>query len=169
VTLRSFLRYFEKINQRTMNIVGAIPPGKVDWGFHPDKFTLGDLVRHIAASNRGLPFVKKTVLTLLTTEYKRGEEAAQKIPAELAQFYADKYAEIARTRNADIEPAGRSIAGIYERNVFPDLKVTWGTYPNNLGHVDFPRCFRCHDDSHASAVISVRSQDTAFKEMYGSL
>jgi hypothetical protein len=34
-----------------MNVVGAIPPNKVDWGFRPDKFTLGDLVRHIAASN----------------------------------------------------------------------------------------------------------------------
>ena len=35
-----------------MNVVRAIPPGKVDWGFCPDKFTLGDLVRHIAGSNR---------------------------------------------------------------------------------------------------------------------
>jgi len=48
---QEFLRYFGKIHQRTMNVVGAIPPGKVDWGFRPDKFTLGDLVRHIAASN----------------------------------------------------------------------------------------------------------------------
>ena len=49
---QEFLRYFGKIHQRTMNVVGAIPPVKVDWGFRPDKFTLGDLVRHIAASNR---------------------------------------------------------------------------------------------------------------------
>jgi len=48
---QEFVRYFEKIHQRTMNVVGAIPPAKVDWGFRPDKFTLGDLVRHIAASN----------------------------------------------------------------------------------------------------------------------
>ena len=49
---QEFLRYFEKIHQRTMNVVRAIPPDRVDWGFRPDKFTLGDLVRHIAASNR---------------------------------------------------------------------------------------------------------------------
>jgi hypothetical protein len=49
---QEFLRYFEKIHQRTMNVVRAIPSDKVDWGFRPDKFTLGDLVRHIAASNR---------------------------------------------------------------------------------------------------------------------
>jgi hypothetical protein len=34
--------------------------------------------------------------------------------------------------------------------VFPDLKVTWGTYANNLGHTDFPGCFRCHDGSHST-------------------
>jgi hypothetical protein len=35
--------------------------------------------------------------------------------------------------------------------VFPELKVTWGTYPNDLGHTDSPGCFRCHDGSHATA------------------
>jgi len=40
---------------------------------------------------------------------------------------------------------------IYGSNVFPDLKVTWGTYPNNLGHMDAPGCFRCHDDSHSTS------------------
>ena len=34
--------------------------------------------------------------------------------------------------------------------VFSDLKVTWGTYSNNLGHTDFPGCFRCHDGSHTT-------------------
>jgi uncharacterized damage-inducible protein DinB len=47
-----FLNYFEKVHQRTMNVVRAIPPDKIDWRFRPDKFSLGDLVRHIAASNR---------------------------------------------------------------------------------------------------------------------
>jgi hypothetical protein len=28
------------------------------------------------------------------------------------------------------------------------MKVTWGTHPNNLGHNDYPGCFRCHDGSH---------------------
>jgi hypothetical protein len=30
------------------------------------------------------------------------------------------------------------------------MNVKWGSYPNNLGHNDFPGCFRCHDDSHVS-------------------
>jgi uncharacterized damage-inducible protein DinB len=47
-----FLNYFNKIHQRTMNVVHAIPPDRVDWTFREGKFTLGDLVRHIAAANR---------------------------------------------------------------------------------------------------------------------
>ena len=38
------------------------------------------------------------------------------------------------------------LAAIYARNVFPEMKVGWGTYPNNIGHEDFLGCFRCHDD-----------------------
>ncbi|OPZ80320.1 MAG: hypothetical protein BWY76_03391 [bacterium ADurb.Bin429] len=48
---------------------------------------------------------------------------------------------------------------IWNRNVFPAMKVTWGTYPNNIGHTDYPGCFRCHDDEHASADRRTVSQD----------
>ena len=39
------------------------------------------------------------------------------------------------------------------------MKVTWGTYPNHLGHTDSPGCFRCHDDQHATADGVTISQD----------
>ena len=39
------------------------------------------------------------------------------------------------------------------------MKVGWGTYPNNLGHVFFPGCFRCHDDNHKSRDGNVIKQD----------
>jgi hypothetical protein len=39
---------------------------------------------------------------------------------------------------------------LYRQNVFPDLKVTWGTYVNNLGHTDSQGCFRCHDEDHTA-------------------
>lgn len=49
-----FLNYFGKVHERTMNVVRAIPPDKTDWQFRQDKFSLGDLIRHIAATNRYL-------------------------------------------------------------------------------------------------------------------
>jgi hypothetical protein len=30
------------------------------------------------------------------------------------------------------------------------MEITWGTYPNFLGHRDDGGCFRCHDDEHKS-------------------
>ena len=47
-----FLDYFDKIHQRTMRVVRCIPPDKLDWSYREGKFTLGDLVRHIATINR---------------------------------------------------------------------------------------------------------------------
>ena len=107
----------------------------------------------------GLPFVKKTGVALLKATYTSAEEAGQKIPGNLKTFYVQKYPDIAAKREGDIQAAGQVLAGIYQSNVFPDLKVTWGTYPNHLGHMDDPGCFRCHDDSHATSDKKTIPQD----------
>jgi cytochrome c2 len=52
-----------------------------------------------------------------------------------------------------------AVQDIYARNVFPAMKVTWGTYPNNIGHTFFNGCFRCHDDNHKASDGSVIKQD----------
>jgi formate-dependent nitrite reductase cytochrome c552 subunit len=106
-----------------------------------------------------LPFVKKTAIQLLKAAYASQDEAAQKIPAALGAFYQQEYADVWAKRSNDIQLAGQALVGIYRSNVFPDLKVTWGTYPNNLGHMDDPGCFRCHDDSHANADKKTIPQD----------
>ena len=44
-----------------------------------------------------------------------------------------------------------AIQNAYRRNVFPDMKVTFGSYPTNRGHTTSDGCFRCHDESHAAS------------------
>jgi nitrate/TMAO reductase-like tetraheme cytochrome c subunit len=107
----------------------------------------------------GLPFVKKTSIELLKASYSNDDDATQKIPAGLSAYYQGKYPAIASKRTAGIQAAGQTLLAIYRRNVFADLKVTWETYPNNLGHVDDPGCFRCHDGSHATADKKTITQD----------
>src|ERR1700688_176690 len=51
-TITPFLRYFDNVRERTMRVAGCIPPGKIDWTYAPGKFTLGDLLRHIAVTER---------------------------------------------------------------------------------------------------------------------
>ena len=48
---------------------------------------------------------------------------------------------------------------VYDRNIFPEMKVTWGTYPNNIGHTDYPGCFRCHDGNHSAKDGRAVTQD----------
>jgi len=98
-----------------------------------------------------LPFIKKKAIELLKANYASNEVASRVIPEALARYYQQSYPAIASQRPKDIADAGSQIAAIYNRNVFPDLKVTWGTYPNDLGHTDFPGCFRCHDGSHSTS------------------
>jgi nitrate/TMAO reductase-like tetraheme cytochrome c subunit len=100
-----------------------------------------------------LPFVKKESVELLKAT------SGEPIPSALSAFYLQKYPEIATKQGSAIQAAGATLAAIYQRNVFPDLKVTWGTYPNNLGHTDDPGCFRCHDESHLTADKKTITQD----------
>lgn len=97
-----------------------------------------------------LPFVKKESVELLKQNYSSREQAARELPPRMTAFYTQNYADIASQRAQDIRQASLAVLDIYNRNIFPSLKVTWGTYPNNLGHTDFPGCFRCHDGSHES-------------------
>ena len=106
-----------------------------------------------------LPYIKKEGVELLKASYSSGDEAAQNIPAALSTFYLQKYPDAAVKQGAAIHAAGQTLAAIYQRNVFSDLKVTWGTYPNNLGHTDDPGCFRCHDASHMTPDNKTIAQD----------
>jgi len=106
-----------------------------------------------------LPYIKKKSVELLKSEYAGSEEAAQKIRNGIVDFYREKYPEVYARRSPDVTRAADSVVSIYNRNVFPDLKVTWGTYPNNLGHTDFPGCFRCHDEAHAASDKKTITQD----------
>jgi nitrate/TMAO reductase-like tetraheme cytochrome c subunit len=106
-----------------------------------------------------LPYVKKKSVELLKVNYETSTEAAAKLPMALVDFYQQNYPALYASRSQDIREAGREVLAIYNRNVFPDLKVSWGTYPNNLGHTDFPGCFRCHDGSHTAGDGKTITQD----------
>ena len=106
-----------------------------------------------------LPFIKKKSIQVLRTEYTSTEDASARIPAAIDAYYRQAYADVYAKRSSEITRAAKALADIYNRNVFPDLKVTWGTYPNNLGHTDYPGCFRCHDQAHSAPGGAAISQD----------
>ena len=51
-TMDGFIKHFNNVRQRTRRVVDCIPTDHVEWAPREGMFTLGDLVRHIAATER---------------------------------------------------------------------------------------------------------------------
>jgi hypothetical protein len=98
-----------------------------------------------------LPFVRREAVKLLKASYPSEDAAAAEMSRALRGFYP--------APRADVDRAVQSVQGIYRRSVFPEMRVRFGTYPNNIGHVDSPGCFRCHDDNHKTSDGRTISQD----------
>jgi len=106
-----------------------------------------------------LPWVHKKGMELLNGNYASEEDARQKIPAQLTAFYQSEHPEVMATKAAQVKAAGDELATLYSQNVFPFMKVTWGTHPNHIGHMSYPGCFRCHDGEHAAKDGTSITQD----------
>jgi nitrate/TMAO reductase-like tetraheme cytochrome c subunit len=106
-----------------------------------------------------LPYIRKKAVELLKVDYADRDTAKARIVEGITSYYRTSYPDIYNTHRALVEQAADNVALIYLRNVFPDMNVKWGVHPNNLGHNDFPGCFRCHDGSHTSADGQTISND----------
>ncbi len=49
---REIVDYFDRVRERTMRVVACIPHDKIDWTYQPGKYSLGDIVRHLGATER---------------------------------------------------------------------------------------------------------------------
>jgi hypothetical protein len=95
-----------------------------------------------------LPFVRREAVKALKGSYPSQEAAAGDISRALRMFYDTTQPGVSASRGPELERTVGAVQGVYRRNVFPEMGVQFGTYPNNIGHVDSPGCFRCHDDGH---------------------
>lgn len=106
-----------------------------------------------------LPGIRAVGLQALKRNYSSTEEAERELPAMVLRDYRAKQPAVSTARAADVTRSAKAILAIWQRNVFPEMKVTWGTYTNNIGHTDFPGCFRCHDAEHRSENGKAIEQD----------
>jgi nitrate/TMAO reductase-like tetraheme cytochrome c subunit len=106
--------------------------------------------------NRRLPYARREGVRLMKSSYGSQDTALGAIERELRRVYASHNQEI---DEQSVTRAVAALQGVYRRNVFPEMKVTWGSYPDNLGHITSTGCFRCHDGSHADPSGAVISAD----------
>jgi nitrate/TMAO reductase-like tetraheme cytochrome c subunit len=111
------------------------------------------------AINPSLPWIHKEGLALLKATYSSQADAGAQIPQQLQAFYRTQNPDVLNQKAALVEQAGQELVTLYDENVFPFMKVTWGTHPNHIGHQEYPGCFRCHDGDHVAKDGTSVTQD----------
>ncbi len=98
----------------------------------------------------GLPNIKRVAVDALERPRKSREDGLDGIWREIDDFYRRNYPDVASAKEEQIDRAVAEVRKVYELNYFPDMKVSWKDYPNHIGHLYAPGCFRCHDGMHVS-------------------
>jgi len=93
----------------------------------------------------GIPLIRKKAVEVFSVEYE-SREAAFAAFDDIESYY--KNTDFYPGRGEKIRSAIQTLKDIYDRTVFHEQEIDWTTYPNNLGHINSPGCFRCHDGKH---------------------
>ena len=121
--------------------------------FEPGPERAVDNASAIGQLPRAFAFARREAVAALKDEYATGDDARRGIDVRLRKAFAS------HSGDAVLDRMVGAVQDIYGRNVFPAMNVKWGTYPNNIGHVFFNGCFRCHDDNHKAPDGSAIKQD----------
>jgi nitrate/TMAO reductase-like tetraheme cytochrome c subunit len=118
-----------------------------------------DLALLAGRIDRALPFVRREAVKALQVEYPSREDARVRIRERLVGFYRNLDPNGFDTRAKVVEATADAVAQIYDWNVWPSMKISWGTYASKLGHEENIGCWRCHDEEHKAADGKTITQD----------
>ena len=94
-----------------------------------------------------VPYIRARSVELLSERYESVEEARESIGG-LVEYYRESYPDVYEDNTAEIDGAVDLLVNLWEDNTFPEQELDWKTHPNNIGHRNWPGCFRCHDGKH---------------------
>jgi nitrate/TMAO reductase-like tetraheme cytochrome c subunit len=103
------------------------------------------------AMDVSLPAIKRKAVEALNMPV---ETRAKAIDA-LEGYYATTYPEVYAVKKEAVQDAVVTLRNVDFETSFPDLQEGWKTYANNVGHKEFPGCFRCHDGKHIAESTDV--------------
>ncbi len=101
-----------------------------------------NLAMSLGRIDRSLKYIKTNAVYALTRTYTNEAKAMEGVATILAERYPD---------DTRVRPVIDAVQKIYRDNFFPEMKASWKNYPDNIGHKDWPGCFRCHDGQHKTA------------------
>jgi hypothetical protein len=106
-----------------------------------------------------IPSFKEKAVELLSGEYTSEDQAVSVIRAALTDYYAQEHAEYYAGNEASVNLAIEQLVEIFKSNFFPEMEARWDVYPDNIGHLNSPGCFRCHDGEHTSQAGGLITRD----------
>ena len=115
--------------------------------YRPPAFFINDAIT-AGKIPKELPQIKFAALEILANQFPTTDSAMAAISDGINSFYNENYPDIYANKKNLIDQAVAGIKGEFNKNIFPEMKVRWNVYPNNIGHLEFMGCFRCHNDTH---------------------
>ncbi len=106
-----------------------------------------------------LPDVKSLGVKVLEIPYATKQGGLDSISMAVRDYYRQNFPAIAESAKTAIDRTADELQKIYARNYFPEMRVDWKKFPDNLGHLYYLGCFRCHDGKHVSDDGKVLSKD----------
>lgn len=97
--------------------------------------------------DKSIPDIRAKGIEVLTAQYSSQQEGLNGI-AGLDNYYQAYYPQFYAANSNAIHAAIAYIQTIYTNSVNMDQLSNWNTHPNNVGHMYFAGCFRCHDGKH---------------------
>jgi len=126
--------------------------------YHPPARSVNHLMT-LGWIDPSLPDAKAVAVNALETAYSSTPVAMDSIKTVIEEFYNTNYPAIASAKSAAIARMVAEVQTVFSRSYFPEMKVNWKAFPDNIGHLYYLGCFRCHDGKHVSDDGKVLSKD----------
>ncbi len=97
--------------------------------------------------DKTIPDIRLKGIEVLSAPYASQQEGLNGIYG-LFNYYQAYYPEYYAANQAAVQNAVSYIQTMYVDSVNLDQLSDWNTHPNNIGHLNFAGCFRCHDGKH---------------------
>lgn len=120
------------------------------------------LVNRAIAEGRidpAIPLIKDKAVAALARKYSTEDEAVAAIRTSLLSYYKEKQSAYYTAHEKEIQGSVDAVVDLFKHNMFPEMKVRWDVYPDNIGHMISPGCFRCHDGEHQSVAGKAVTRD----------
>jgi len=109
-----------------------------------------DLALLTGMIDSSLPDIKRLAVESMDQDYETEDEAHRGIANYIEKAYRVDRPDVFANNRTEIEKAVISVQSQYSKSIFPEMKVRWDEYPDNIGHFLFPGCVRCHDGNKQS-------------------